>query len=166
MTSREAALVAFGPEAIRHYEEVKAFYTRLGSAFERSFAAAVGGRVGHRGEADVITRLGEFEFCAAANTKNASGNAAQLARVGAGRVVQVTGAPARGRISGIDFLRMHGVRNAERVAGECEVAALSDARRSSVRDADEQLDFLGVGGRGDPAPTQDSPPSRPRRADG
>jgi hypothetical protein len=33
-----------------------------------------------------------------------------------------------GRISGVDFLRMHGVRDAERIASECQVEALRLAK--------------------------------------
>ena len=140
MTSREAAIVACGIDAVRSYERVKTFYTRLGSAFERAFAEAVAGRVGARGEADVVTRLGEFEFCSASNTKNSAGERAQIARVGAGRVVQVTGVPKVGRITGGEFLRLHGVREHERVAGECQVRAIELARA----EADQQLRMEGL----------------------
>lgn len=136
MTSREAAIVAFGPEAIRNYERVKAFYTCYGSALERTFAAAVGGRVGGRGEADVITPLGDWEFCAAANTKNAAGNAAQLAKVGPSRIVQVTGKLSKGRISGEQFLSLHKVTNPERVASECTIEALHQAKSIAIVEAD------------------------------
>jgi len=128
VTSREAALVAFGPEAVLAYERVKTFYTRYGHALEQTFADRVGGRVGGRGEPDVITRLGEWEFCAAADTKNSAGDAAQLAKVGPGHVVQVSGRPRPGRISGAVFLSLHGVKEPARVAGECEVAALHRAK--------------------------------------
>ena len=127
MTPREAASVALGAEAVLTYERVKSFYTRFGGALESAFAAAVSGRLGARGEPDVVTRLGGWEFCAAANTKNSAGEAAQRARVGPGRIVQVSGDPRPGRISGRAFLELHGVRDAARVAGECELAALRAA---------------------------------------
>jgi len=128
VSSREAALAVFGPEMVDAYERVKRFYTRYGRALERVFAGAVGGRVGRRGEPDVVTPLGGFEFCASSNTKNAAGNAAQVARVGVGRVVQVSGRPARGRITGVAFLALHGVDEPELVAGELELLALELAR--------------------------------------
>lgn len=134
MTSREAALVACGEDAVHGYEFVKTFYTRYGNALERTFAEAVGGRVGAPGEPDVITPLGDFEFCAQATTKNAAGDAAQ--RASGAIVVQVTGSPRSGRISAVEFLRRHGIKDADRVAGQCEVRALFDARdeaRATVR---------------------------------
>lgn len=132
MTPREAAIVALGHEAVGAYEEVKTFYTRFGLELERGYAAAVGGRVGRRGEADVVTRLGDFELCAAANTKNAAGDRAQREKVGPCRVVQLSGTPRRGRISGLDFLELHGIRHAARVAGELEVAAMERARQEAL----------------------------------
>lgn len=66
MNPRAAAVEAYGVEAVEAYELVKRFYTRLGRAIERAYAERVGGRVGGPGEADVITRLGSWEFCAAA----------------------------------------------------------------------------------------------------
>jgi hypothetical protein len=135
MTSRDLAVIAMGADSVLAYERVKAFYTRLGVALERSYAERVGGRLGRRGEADVITRLGEWEFCAAANTKNAAGEAAQRAKVGPQRIVQVTGTPTRGRITGVEFLRQHGVPRPDRAAGECEALALERAREH----ADQQL---------------------------
>src|SRR4029077_18706313 len=127
LTSHEAAVLALGADAVRTYEQVKRFYTRYGSALERSFAAAVGGRVGGPGEADVITRLGEWEFCAAANTKNAAGEAAQRAKVGVGKLVQATGIPRPGRISGVTFLSWHGVLNPEHVSHEAAMTAMHEA---------------------------------------
>lgn len=127
-----------GLDAVRDYETVKTFYTRFGHGLETAFALAVGGRRGGTGEADVITRLGGFEFCAAANTKNSAGEAAQRAKVGAGRIVQVSGALRAGRISGADFLRLHGVERADRVAGECELAAM----RYAVPDAEPAMPTL------------------------
>ncbi len=126
MTSREAAILAYGLPAVQAYENVKAFYTRYGSALEQAFADRVGGRQGKRGEADVVTPLGGFEFCAAANTKNSAGEAAQRARGYV--IVQVSGKPTKGRISGVEFLRMHRVIDAERVAGECQIAAIRLAK--------------------------------------
>lgn len=131
-------MVTLGPDAVKHYEAVKTFYTRFGHALETAFADAVGGIVGRPGEADVITRLGEFEFCAAANTKNAAGERAQLDKVGPGRIVQVSGVPRPGRISGVDFLRLHGVAQPERIAGECEVVAM----RAAVPPASDQLELV------------------------
>ena len=129
MTPREAALLALGLADVEAYERVKTFYTRLGLAFEESFARRVGGRLGGRGEPDVITRLGGWEFCAAATTKNSAGERAQLARVGPGRIVQVSGRLGRGHISAVEFLRIHGIREPERAAGECQAAAVGAARR-------------------------------------
>jgi hypothetical protein len=126
VTSREAALVACGEEAVRAYELVKTFYTRFGLALERTFADAVEGRRGRRGEPDVVTRLGGFEFCASASSKNSAGRAAERARGAV--VVQVSGPLRPGVISGVDFLRRHGVKDAPRVAGQCEVAALNLAK--------------------------------------
>jgi len=140
VTSREAATIACGLDAVRAYELVKTFYTRYGNAVERAFAEAVGGRVGGRGEPDVSTRLGEFEFCASANSKNAAGEAAQRARVGVGRIVQVSGPVRPGRISAVEFLRLHGVPEPDRVAGDCQVRALTLARA----EADRQLALEGV----------------------
>lgn len=129
MTSREAAQFVFGLEAVENYERVKSFYTHYGTALERVFAERVDGRRGPQGGADVITPLGEFEFCSQGNTKNAAGEAAQRA---SGRtVVQVAGKPRTGRISAVDFLRQHGVKNAERVAGECEVLAAWHAKQKA-----------------------------------
>ena len=133
MTPREAAIAAFGLEAVRSYEQVKAFYTRFGHALERTFAQAVAGRVGGRGEPDLITRLGAWEMCAAANTKNAAGEAAQRALVGPGHIVQVSGKPRPGRITGEAFLALHGVPRPDRVAGECEVAALQEAKQEAMQ---------------------------------
>jgi hypothetical protein len=133
VTPREAALVAFGPDAVLAYERVKTFYTRYGHALERTFADRVDGRVGGRGEPDVVTRLGAWEFCAAANTKNSAGDAAQLAKVEPGHVVQVSGTPRRGRISGAVFLALHGIKEPARAAGECEVAALQRAKVEAVQ---------------------------------
>jgi hypothetical protein len=126
VTSREAALMAWGIDAVRDYERVKRFYTRYGNALERTYAAAVDGRVGAIGEPDVITRLGDFEFCAEANTKNSAGDAAQRARGNV--IVQVAGKLRPGRISGEEFLRRHGIAKPDRAAGECEVAALMLAK--------------------------------------
>lgn len=79
MTSREAAIAAFGLEAVEHAELIRRFQTLWGLALEVAFAEAVGGRVGGPGEADVSTERGQFEFCSQANTKNAAGEAAQRA---------------------------------------------------------------------------------------
>jgi len=129
MNPRQAAVEAFGVEAVRNYEAVKSFYTKLGRAYEQAFAHRVGGRLGRKaGEADVITRLGAWEFCAAANTKNAAGEAAQLARVGNGRIVQVTGPLRPGHISAVEFLRAHGIADPYSAAHECELAAVNIAR--------------------------------------
>ena len=132
-------MLTCGEEAVRSYELVKRFFTRYGHGLERTFAAAVGGRVGGRGEPDVITRLGEWEFCSTANTKNSAGEAAQRERVGPGRIVQVTGTLRPGRISGIQFLELHGVKDPERRASECQVAA---ALTASV-EAEMQLEIVG-----------------------
>jgi hypothetical protein len=132
MTSREAAMIAFGQEAVETAERVRAFQTRWGLALEAEYAAAVGGRRGGRGEADVVSRLGEWAFASQATTKNAAGNRADLAQVGPGRLVQVSGKPRRGWISGIEYLRVHGIRDPERVAGECETRALRQATRPLV----------------------------------
>lgn len=126
MTSREAALSVFGEAPVRDYERVKRFYTRFGHALERTYAQAAGGRVGERGQLDVITRLGGFEFCAGPNSKNSVGDAAQRAR--GVLVVQVSGPLRPGRISGVEFLRLHQVKDPERVAGECDVAAMNEAK--------------------------------------
>lgn len=128
MTSREAAILALGVDAVRDYERVKTFYTRYGHALELTYAEAVGGRIGDPGEPDVITPLGGFEFCAQASTKNAAGDAAQRGKVPAGHVVQVSGSPRPGRITGTDFLKLHGVRKPDRIANECEIRALEIAR--------------------------------------
>jgi len=80
----------------------------------------------------VITWLGGWEFCAAENTKNADGDAAQLAKVGRGQIVQVTGKLRPGRISGEDFLRQHGIPNPSRVIGELQIAALELAKTKAV----------------------------------
>lgn len=133
MTPREAALLALGLGDVEAYERVKTFYTRLGLAFEESFASRVSGRLGGPGEPDVVTRLGGWEFCAAANTKNSAGERAQLARVGPGRIVQVSGRLGRGHISAVEFLRLHGIREPERIAGECEAAAVRAAQRLAER---------------------------------
>lgn len=124
MTPRQAAIEACGADAVAAYERVKTFYTRFGHALERAFADRVAGTVGGRGAADVTTRLGAFEFCAAANTKNSAGEAAQLAKVGAAHVVQVSGVPRPGRITGPEFLRLHGVANPELEAAACAARAL------------------------------------------
>lgn len=131
MTSREAATLAWGLDAVLAYERVKRFYTRYGNALERTFAQAVGGRVGGIGDPDVITDLGSFEFCAEANTKNSAGDAAQRAR--GCTIVQVSGRLRPGRISGPEFLRLHGIKNPDRVAGDCEIAALNEAKTESGR---------------------------------
>lgn len=133
MTSREAALVALGEEDVAAYERVKSFYTKNGTALQQMYAKAVGGRVGGRGEANIVSRLGDFEFCSSENTTNAAGTAAQIAKVGAGRIVQATGRLRKGRISGVTFLELHGVRDPDRVAGECEVAALNLAKREVLQ---------------------------------
>jgi len=119
-------MMAWGIDAVRNYERVKRFYTRYGNALERTYAAAVDGRVGGIGDPDVITRLGSFEFCAEANTKNSAGDAAQRARGNV--IVQVAGRTRNGRISGEEFLRRHGIPKPDRIAGECEVAALTLAK--------------------------------------
>ena len=123
MSSRDAAIRAVGQESVEAYERVKAFYTRWGLALEAEYAAAVGGRLGGRGEADVVTQLGEWAFASQANTKNAAGNRADLAQVGPGRLVQVYGKPRRGWISGIEFLALHGIRRPELVQAEIQVRA-------------------------------------------
>ena len=80
MTSREAAAIAYGESAVRTYELVKRFYSRYGLALERTFASAVGGRLGERGRAgergepDVVTELGGFEFLRAGEHKERSGS--------------------------------------------------------------------------------------------
>ena len=126
MTSREAAIAAFRLEAVEHAELIRRFQTLWGTALERAFAEAVGGRVGGPGNADVITERGEFEFCSQANTKNAAGEAAQRA---SGRtIVQVTGTPRRERISGEAFLELHGVKGPKVVAEACAALAAYRAR--------------------------------------
>jgi hypothetical protein len=131
MTSREAACVVYGEAAVAAYEIVKRFYTRYGHALERTYAAAVGGRLGRKGRAgeqgepDVITSAGAFEFCAQANSKNAAGRARDKAD-GVIRV-QVSERPKFGRISAEEFLRLHGVGDPARVNAECQVAAMWEA---------------------------------------
>ncbi len=132
MTPREAAVAAYGESAVHAYELVKGFYTRYGYALEVEFAAVVGGRLGRRGapgtrgEPDVVTALGAFEFCAQANSKNAAGRASDT-RVDVVRV-QASGSPKFGRISGVEFLELHGVAGAAGVARRCEEGALERAR--------------------------------------
>ena len=128
MTSREAAEKVCGLSAVEAYGFVKRFYTRFGHALEWHFATAVDGRVGMRGERDVITRLGEWEFATQHNTKNDGNNKADLARVETGHAVQVLGVPNPGWISGIEFLKFHGVAEPEMVAAKCCAAAIEDAR--------------------------------------
>lgn len=128
MTSREAAILALGIDAVRAFEDVKSFYTRYGNALQHAYADAVGGRVGGKGEPDVVTSLGGFEFCSQESTKNAAGDAAQRDKVEPGHVVQVSGRLRRGRISGSDFLKLHGVDRPDRAASECEIRALLAAR--------------------------------------
>lgn len=134
MTSREAAIIACGQEAVEAYGRVKSFYTKFGVEVERAFAEAVGGEQAPRGQGgpDVVTHLGEWEFCASPRSKNASGDKAQVARVGADHVVQVTGKLVGGRISGEEFLRQHGVKDPYRTAGECNVRALIRASGGEV----------------------------------
>lgn len=132
MTPRDAAIEVFGPAAVANYEAVKSFYTKLGRAYEQAFAHRVGGRLGRNGEADVVTRLGAWEFCAAANTKNSAGEAAQLARVGNGRIVQVSGVMRPGHISAVEFLRAHGIADPYSAAHECELAAVNIARAQQL----------------------------------
>jgi hypothetical protein len=131
VTSRQAAVAVYGEHAVAMYETVKRFYTRYGVALERTYADAVGGRLGRKGgggvkgEPDVITPLGRFEFCAQANTKNAAG----VARDTADGVicVQVSERPRNGRISGEDFLRMHNIDNPDSVAVQCQFDAMLQA---------------------------------------
>ena len=139
--SRDAAALAFGEDALHAYEQVKRFYTLLGRALEREFAYTVGGRAGAVGEADVITDLGEWEFCASGNTKNSAGNRAQLARVPAGHVVQVFGTPRRGRISCEEFLKLHGIPNPRFRASECRIAAMRESRQLCQFPAEEIAKF-------------------------
>jgi hypothetical protein len=141
MTSREAAAIAYGEAAAAAYELVKRFYTRYGYALERTFAAAVGGRLGRKGrkgehgEPDVITSFGAFEFCAQRMSKNAAGRERDKASVWPEGVVrvQVAERPIDGRISGEEFLRLHGVGEPERVAAECQVAAMWEAVEAGVQ---------------------------------
>jgi hypothetical protein len=129
MTSREAAIITLGLEDVEAYRRVKSFFTKFGVEIEKVYAEAVGGTRGARGGGgpDVKTPLGEFEFCASERSKNAAGNAAQIARVPAGHVVQATGPPVKGRIMGQDFLRMHGVADPHRKAGELLIEAMERA---------------------------------------
>jgi hypothetical protein len=133
VTPREAAVLALGAEAVESYEAVKRFYSRLGMECQTTYATAVGGRVGRILEADVITRIGDFEFCMQANTKNSAGEAAQRWKAGPGRTVQVSGTPRRGRMSGVEFLAMHGVLNPELVADECIATAAARARQPAIQ---------------------------------
>lgn len=133
LTPRQAAAATYGEPAVKAYELIKGFYTRYGHALEHAFAQAVGGRLGKRGKAgergepDVITTLGAFEFCAQANSKNSAGRTSDR-REDVVRV-QVSGNPKFGRISGVDFLLMHGITEPDDVAYQCELAALTQAKR-------------------------------------
>lgn len=137
MTSREAAALVYGERVVAHYELVKTFYTRYGLALERTYCVAVGGRLGIRGrrgvqgEPDVITPLGAFEFCASANTKNAAGN--HRDRRSGVVVVQIAERTVRGRISGEEFLRRHGIAEPERVAERCQIEAMWDAAGRGIQ---------------------------------
>ena len=127
VSARGAALAVLGLEAVAQYDRVVTFQTKFGHALERAYADAVGGRVGRPGEPDVLTRHGGFEFCTGANTKNSAGAAAQLAKVGAGRIVQVLGLPRAGRMSGAEFLRLHGVHDPAGTAAQLALDAAAIA---------------------------------------
>lgn len=124
LTSREAAEIACGADAVHNYGRVKTFYTRFGHALEVTFARAVGGRLGGPGEPDVITSLGAWAFATQGNTKNSAGSSADLASVEEGFAVQVIGTPKPGWVSGLEFLARHGIPDPRAVAAECEARAL------------------------------------------
>ena len=89
------------------YKRVKGFYQELGSEFERVFAEAVGGEAGWPGDpGDVFTRQGWWEFASSPNSKNASGDRADLKRA-EGHCVQVTGPTRVGWMGAADFLARH-----------------------------------------------------------
>lgn len=129
MTSREAAILACGKTAVRHYEEVKSFYTKFGMAIEKVYAAEVGGVVPKSGKGgpDVVTELGGWEFCTSSRSKNSAGNRKMKATVPEGHIVQVTETPVKGRISGWEFLQKHGIKNPKRRAGELLLKAAAIA---------------------------------------
>ncbi len=130
MTSREAAIIVFGEEAVRSFGQIKSFMTKFGNYVEEVYAEEVGGERGVRGAGgpDIRTSLGDWEFCASENSKNAAGRAADRARVPAGHLVQVTGPPRKGYIMGQDFLRLHGIPDSHRRAGELLIEAMERAR--------------------------------------
>lgn len=129
MTSREAAIITLGIEDVEAYERVKRFYTRFGLEIEKVYAEAVGGTRPRQGAGgpDVITRLGEWEFCASERSKNSAGAKAQAARVPEGHVVQATGPVRKGSIAGEEFLHLHGVSDWHRQAGELLLRAMENA---------------------------------------
>lgn len=130
MTSREAAILACGREKVEAYEEVKTFYTKFGVEIEKVYAEEVGGvrPIPGRGGPDVVTEKGGWEFCASENSKNAAGRRYMEDKVPQGHIVQATGKLRKNRISGEDFLRKHGIRNAHRRAGELLIKAARRAK--------------------------------------
>jgi hypothetical protein len=104
ITTKAIAIRVLGIYDVHAYERIKAFHMRLGKELERAFAEAVGGRVGGKGEVDVTTSKGNFEFCSSHNTKNASGSLVDSLR---GQRVQATGAARPGYLSGEQFLELH-----------------------------------------------------------
>jgi hypothetical protein len=115
VTSRQVALLVYSPTEVLIAERLRLFHQFLGNAFERVFADAVGGQLGGsgKGNPDVITDQGEFEFCTQRNTKNAAGAAHDRAT---GRpIVQILEEPLAGRMSAVDFLELHDIADAKRV---------------------------------------------------
>lgn len=129
MTSREAAILACGRRAVENYETVKSFYTKFGVEIEKAYAAEVEGvrPIPGKGGPDVVTPLGGWEFCASERSKNAAGNRKMKEMVPEGHIVQATGKVVKGRISGEEFLRKHGIANAHRRAGELLIKAAKRA---------------------------------------
>jgi hypothetical protein len=127
VSSKEIAIRKLGVYAVQDYESVKRFYMLLGDKLPTMLLLRVGGRVAMNGdECDGITDLGKWEFCTQANTKNKAGMAADLERC-PGRCVQILGVPKLGWMSGVEYLRMHGIEDAQ-----AEFDALLEAAESMI----------------------------------
>lgn len=124
LTTKDLAIEALGVYDVHAYERTKIFHMKLGEELARAFAQAVSGKIGGRGEVDVVTELGCFEFCASHNTKNGAGSLVDSLR---GQRVQATGRARQGYLSGEEFLELHGQdpANADTLRRQAMARALS-----------------------------------------